>query len=138
MYFHLCYRSALFAHYSILHAASKTPAPVTRPVDSDSDSEYGARSKKKKKSRVADDSLRVSSRGVKVPNYVDDVDNFDEFEDDAEAGYYVAANPNAQYEEEHEIEGVFYHMRDEDRKDDQEDLWHENVVCSVLRHSSFN
>ena len=119
----------------IIASASKTPAPAPRPVDSDSDSEYGARSKKKKKPRVGDE-LRVSSRGVKVPNYVDDVDNFDEFEDDAEAGYYVAANPNGQYEEEHEIEGVFYHMRDEDRKDDSEDLWHENVVCIFPPHTS--
>lgn len=63
-----------------------------------------------------------------MPNYVDDVDNFDDFEEDAEPGSYAAAYPGAQYEEEHEIEGVFYHTRDEDRKEDSEDLWHENVV----------
>ncbi|KAI5120346.1 hypothetical protein M0805_009421 [Coniferiporia weirii] len=105
---------------------SRTPAPVLRQVDSDSDSEYGARSKKKKKPRVTDDNIRVSSRGVKVPNYVDDVENFEQFEEDEDSGYY-AADPNAQYEEEHEIEGVFYHTRDEERKGDTEDLWHDNV-----------
>ncbi|OCB89362.1 transcription regulator [Sanghuangporus baumii] len=106
---------------------SRTPAPVpSRQADSDSDSEYGARSKKKKKPRIPDDSIRVSSRGIKVPNYFDDVKNFEEFEDDADSGYYVA-DPGVQYEEEHEIEGVFYHMRDEDRKNDPEDLWHDNI-----------
>ncbi|KAH8119064.1 transcription regulator [Phellopilus nigrolimitatus] len=104
----------------------RTPAPAPRQVESDSDSEYGARSKKKKKPRVADDSIRVSSRGVKQPNYIDDVENFEQFEEDEDSGYY-AADPNAQYEEEHEIEGVFYHVRDEGREDDPEDLWHENV-----------
>ncbi|EJD02826.1 transcription regulator [Fomitiporia mediterranea MF3/22] len=108
-------------------SASKTPAPAPpRQVDSDSDSEYGARSKKKKKPRIPDDSIRMSSRGVKVPNYVDDVENFEEFEEDEDNAYY-AVDPGAQYEEEHEIEGVFYHARDEDHKDDPEDLWHENI-----------
>lgn len=113
-------------------AASKTPAPIpSRQADSDSDSEYGARSKKKKKPRIPDDGIRVSSRGVKVPNYFDDVKNFEDFEDDVDSGYYVA-EPGVQYEEEHEIEGVFYHMRDEDRKNDPEDLWHDNIVRLFL------
>lgn len=111
-----------------LNPVSRTPAPVlNRQADSDSDSDYGSRSKKKKKPRVADENIRMSSRGVKVPNYVDDVQNFEEFEEDEGAEYYVA-DPNSQYED-HEIEGVYYHMRDEDRKDDPEDLWHDNVVC---------
>lgn len=108
-------------------AVSRTPAPLPRQPDTDTDSDYGARSKKKKKPRISEDSIRVSSRGVRVPNYVDDVENFEQFDEEDSA--YYAANPNAQYEEEHEIEGVFYHTRDEGREDDPEDLWHENVVC---------
>lgn len=81
----------------------------------------------------------MSSRGVKVPNYVDDVENFEEFEEDDEGGYYVA-DPNAVYEEEHEIEGVHFHTRDEDRKNDPEDLWHDNIVrtLSPLPHCKQN
>ena len=108
-------------------AVARTPAPAARAVDSDSDSEYGARSKKKKKPRLTDDSIRVSSRGGKVPNYFDDVENFEQFEED-EGNSYYAADPSVQYEEEHEIEGVFFHTRDEGREADPEDLWHDNVV----------
>lgn len=72
----------------------------------------------------------MSSRGVKVPNYVDDVENFDQFEDDEDGGYY-AADTNEQYPDEHEIEGVFFHTRDEDYADDPVDKWHENVRYHV-------
>lgn len=71
----------------------------------------------------------MSSRGVKVPNYVDDVQDFEKFEDDegGENTYFV--DPNQQYQEEDEIEAVLNHSRDEGREDDVEDLWFENVVC---------
>ncbi|KAJ7703020.1 SNF2 family N-terminal domain-containing protein [Mycena rosella] len=100
--------------------------PVRAPNDSDSDSEYGSRPKKKKKSRSAADEVRVSSRGVKVPNYVDDVQDFEKFEEEEpDAGLY--AGPAIQYQEEDEIEAVLGHSRDEGRESDPEDLWFDNV-----------
>lgn len=47
------------------------------------------------------------------------------YEDDA--GY----NPEqdyGSYEEDHEIEAVLAHMRDEGRENDPEDIWHDNIV----------
>ncbi|CAA7261700.1 unnamed protein product [Cyclocybe aegerita] len=115
------------------HRSSTTPAirpkaPVRHADSSDSDSEYGSRAhKKKKKPRPASDEVRVSSRGTKVPNYIDDVQDFEKFEEQTEdsAGYYV--DPNVQYQEEDEIEAVLGHSREEGREDDPEDLWFENV-----------
>jgi chromodomain-helicase-DNA-binding protein 1 len=63
---------------------------------------------------------------VKVPNYFDDVQDFEKFEDDEEPQY---ADPNTQYQEEDEIEAVLGHTRDEGRENDPDDLWLENVVC---------
>ncbi|KAJ6587088.1 SNF2 family N-terminal domain-containing protein [Mycena vulgaris] len=101
-------------------------APVRPPNDSDSDSEYGSRPKKKKKNRSAADEVRVSSRGVKVPNYIDDVQDFEKFEEeDPDAGDY--AGPAIQYLEEDEIEAVLDHTRDEGREADPEDLWFDNI-----------
>ncbi|TFK26522.1 transcription regulator [Coprinopsis marcescibilis] len=101
-------------------------APARRGSDSDSDSEYGARShKKKKRARSSVDEVRVSSRGGKIPNYFEDV-NDEKFEEDATIpGYFP--NPDAPFVEEDEIEGVLGHCRDEGREDDPEDLWFENV-----------
>jgi chromodomain-helicase-DNA-binding protein 1 len=104
-------------------------APARHASSSDSDSEYGSRShKKKKKSRPPPDEVRISSRGTKVPNYADDVQDFEKFEEQVEDqnGYYV--DPNVQYQEEDEIEAVLGHGRDEGREDDPEDLWFENIV----------
>jgi chromodomain-helicase-DNA-binding protein 1 len=101
---------------------------------SDSDSDYGSRShKKKKKARTPGDELRVSSRGVKVPNYIDDVQDFEKYEEheDVEDGY--AADPNAQYQEEDEIEAVLGHSRDEGHENDLEDKWFENIVCRLTK-----
>jgi chromodomain-helicase-DNA-binding protein 1 len=101
-------------------------------MDSDSDSEYGSRSKKKKKVRSSGDEVRVSSRGGKIPNYVDDVQDFGQFDDDeVDPGYY--ADPNMQDKEEDEIEAVLSHTRDENRLDDIEDSFYDNVVCCVPR-----
>ncbi|KAJ7188010.1 SNF2 family N-terminal domain-containing protein [Mycena filopes] len=101
-------------------------APVRAPHDSDSDSEYGSRPKKKKKGRSTADEIRVSSRGVKVPNYIDDVQDFAQFEElEPDPNYY--AGPAIQYMEEDEIEAVLAHSRDEGREDDPEDLWFDNV-----------
>ena len=103
--------------------------PARHASSSDSDSEYGSRShKKKKKSGAPADEVRISSRGTKVPNYVDDVQDFEKFEEPVEDqnGYYV--DPNIQYQEEDEIESVLGHGRDEGREDDPEDLWFENIV----------
>ncbi|KAI9463589.1 SNF2 family N-terminal domain-containing protein [Lactarius psammicola] len=97
---------------------------ASRPPSSDSDSEYGARSKKKKKPRVSGDELRTSTRGVKVLNYADDVEDFEQF-DEPHPGYYI--DPNAQEKENDEIEAVLGHARDEGHEDDPEDLWYENL-----------
>ncbi|EIN11962.1 hypothetical protein PUNSTDRAFT_99321 [Punctularia strigosozonata HHB-11173 SS5] len=107
------------------------PKPAARHIaDSDSDSDYGARSHKKKKHRPhPGEELRISSRGVKIPNYVDDVQDFEQFDEDEQ---YVAdakayAEANAPTKEEDEIEAVFGHSRDEGRENDPEDLWYENI-----------
>ena len=100
---------------------------ASRQASSDSDSEYGARSKKKKRPRVSGDELRTSSRGVKVPNYADDVEDFEQF-DEPYPGYYI--DPNVQEKENDEIEAVLGHARDEGHEDDPEDLWYENLVSS--------
>jgi hypothetical protein len=114
-----------------IHTFSFTPQVrilalvASRQASSDSDSEYGARSKKKKKPRVSGDELRTSSRGVRVPNYADDVEDFEQF-DEPHPGYYI--DPNAQEKENDEIEAVLGHTRDEGHEDDPEDLWYENLV----------
>ncbi|EIW83178.1 transcription regulator [Coniophora puteana RWD-64-598 SS2] len=98
---------------------------VIRSSTSDSDSDYGSRSKKKKKPRVSGDELRVSSRGVKIPNYMDDAQDLSMLdEEEVDQGYYV--DPS-QFKEEDEIEAVLSHCRDEHRLDDAEDLWYDNI-----------
>ncbi|KAK0241798.1 SNF2 family N-terminal domain-containing protein [Armillaria nabsnona] len=107
-------------------AATKPRIPTRHTSPSDSGSDYGVRSKKKRKSRSSADEVRVSSRGNKVPNYVDDVQDFEKFdEDDHDNGYY--ANNSVQYQEEDEIELVLNHCRDEGRENDLEDLWFDNI-----------
>ena len=101
-------------------------APRQTVVDSDSDSDYGARSKKKKKTRSTGDEIRVSSRGVKVPNYVDDVQDFEQFDSDVDAAPYPEAT--APMKEEDEIENVLGHCRDEGHENDLEDDWYTNIV----------
>ncbi|KAG6831693.1 hypothetical protein H0H92_008336 [Tricholoma furcatifolium] len=105
----------------------RTKPPVHNTADSsDSDSEYGQRShKRKKKHKATTDEIRVSSRGGKVPNYVDDVQDFEKFDEDQEEGvdnYYVG-----QVKEEDEIEAVLGHSRDEAFEDDPEDNWFTNI-----------
>lgn len=69
----------------------------------------------------------MSSRGTKVPNYVDDVQDFEQFDDDEVIpGAYV--DPNAPQKEEDEIEMVLGHSRDDDHKEDPEDNWYTNIV----------
>ena len=109
-------------------------ALVSRPASSDSDSEYGARSKKKKKPRLSADEVRTSSRGVKVLNYADDVEDFEQF-DEPHPGYYI--DPNGQEKENDEIEAVLGHARDEGHEDDHEDLWYENIVSPSFTPPKF-
>ncbi|KAI0029970.1 SNF2 family N-terminal domain-containing protein [Vararia minispora EC-137] len=111
--------------------ATSKPKAVSRPVSapsrhvtSDSDSDYGARSKKKKKARVIADEIRTSSRGGKVPNYTDDVEDFEQF-DEPDPGYYY--DTTAQQVETDEIEAVLSHYRDENHVSDPEDSWYENI-----------
>ncbi|KAI9062898.1 hypothetical protein FKP32DRAFT_760582 [Trametes sanguinea] len=92
--------------------------------DSDSDSDYGARSKKKKRTRSSNDEIRVSSRGVKIPNYIDDVQDFEDEEDAEAIGYAETAAP---LKEEDEIENVLGHCRLEGHEDDPEDDWYSNI-----------
>ena len=106
------------------------PAPV-RQSNSDSDSEYGSRTKKKKRARSSGDEIRVSSRGGKIPNYIDDVQDFGQFDDDeTDSAYYV--DPQTHYKEEDEIEAVLNHTREEGRENDGEDLWFDNIVCETV------
>jgi len=112
--------------------------PARQASSSESGSDYGSRShKKKKKSRPPPEEVRISSRGTKVPNYVDDVQDFEKFEENVEDqnGYYV--DPNVQYHQEDEIEAVLGHSRDEGREDDHDDLWFENVVGVALSSEIF-
>ncbi|KAI0706827.1 transcription regulator [Cerioporus squamosus] len=99
--------------------------PRQSAPDSDSDSDYGARSKKKKRTRAAGDEIRVSSRGNKIPNYVDDVQDFEQFEDDADGMTYEATA--APLKEEDEIEAVLGHCREEGREDEPEDDFYHNI-----------
>ncbi|KAI0743539.1 transcription regulator [Daedaleopsis nitida] len=105
--------------------APSKPKVAPRQVahDSDSDSDYGARSKKKKKTRNAGDEVRVSSRGVRIPNYVDDVQDFEQFDDEVD-GVTEAAGPT---KEDDEIEYVLGHCREEGHENDPEDDWGRNI-----------
>ena len=98
-------------------AGSRAATP--RPSASDSDSEYGS-PRKKRKLRANDNDYRISSsRGGKVPNYKEEGEDFG-LDDDQEydKAYYAqqALAPAATDEEQHEIEMVINHFRDEDRK----------------------
>ena len=101
---------------------------------SDSDSDYGARSKKKKRVRVPDNELRMSSRGGRIPNYKDDVQDFEQFDEDEvlPVGNYAQAAP----QEEEEIEAVLGHLRDEEVDDDGEDNWYTNIVSGYILSES--
>lgn len=69
---------------------------------------------------LPDDLICVSSCGAKLPNYVDDIENFEDFEDDAyhsanRLGTYEYGHGEGEtYEVEYEIEGMFFHTRDKD------------------------
>lgn len=69
----------------------------------------------------------MSTRGGKIPNYVDDVEDFETFEAETHPGYYYA-NTVAQYPQEDEIEQVLTHTRDEGKEDDSQDNFYENIV----------
>lgn len=61
-----------------------------------------------------------------MPNYVDDVQDFEQFDDDeADAGTYGEPVP---FKEEDEIEMVLGHSRDEQHLSDPEDNWYTNLV----------
>ncbi|KAI0349304.1 hypothetical protein OH77DRAFT_1432193 [Trametes cingulata] len=91
--------------------ASKKKAP-SKPRDSGSDN--GALSKKKKKrTRSSNDEIHVSSRGVQIPNYVDD---FEEVEKNAETIDYAEAA--APLKEEDEMKNVLGHCRLGGHEDD--------------------
>ena len=92
------------------------------------------KTKKKKKPRVSADEIRVSSRGGKIPNYVDDVQDFEQFDEDEvlPVGNYAQAAP----QEEEEIEAVLGHLRDEEVDDDGEDNWYTNIVSGYILSGS--
>ena len=99
---------------------------TTRHSGSDSDSDYGSKSKKKKKAKTSE--IRVSSRGGRIPNYVDDVQDFEQFDEDVPEGTYVEAVS----EPHDEIEAVLGHCRDEGHEDDPEDDWTRNIVRMLV------
>lgn len=72
------------------------------------------------------DEIRISTRGGKVPNYYDDVDDFEE---ETHPGYYYS-DPTTQLQQEDEIEMVLTHSRDEGRESDSEDNFFDNIVSS--------
>ena len=131
-------------HYILMpHITHKPQTPVVvrpsrPPTESDSDSDYGSRSKKKKRVRTGDE-IRVSTRGIKIPNYVDDVEDFEAFEADTHPGYYYT-EAATQYPQEDEIELVLNHTRDEGKEDDPEDKFYENIVGFSFpsRHNPLN
>ena len=63
---------------------------------------------------------------MKIPNYVDDVQDFEQFDD--EAGAITYAETAAPMKEEDEIENVLGHCRDEGHENDPEDDWYTNIV----------
>ncbi len=68
----------------------------------------------------------MSSRGVKIPNYVDDGHDFE----DEDADALALAEVTVPLKEEDEIENVLSHTRDEGHEDDPEDDWYGNIVRS--------
>jgi len=106
-----------------------------RHASSDSDSDYGARSKKKKKPRVSGEEIRVSSRGSKIPNYYEGNQDLGILsEEEVDQGYYP--DPTLHLKEDDEIEAVLGHCRDEGREEDAADLWYDNIVRILHQISS--
>ncbi|EEB97153.1 hypothetical protein MPER_03580, partial [Moniliophthora perniciosa FA553] len=63
----------------------------------------------------------------KVPNYYDDVQDFETFEEEVGTDNVYYPTAPAQYQEEDEIEAVLSHSRDEGRENDPEDIWFDNI-----------
>jgi chromodomain-helicase-DNA-binding protein 1 len=110
-----------------IHVAANPPPPAPAGDDASSD-EYGAPSRKRRRPATSGNNtpdVRVSSRGVKIPNYADDGGfRSDEYlEDDNTPGYSYPSDPRGPlqnvtgqgFEYDDEIDGVFGHSRDEDR-----------------------
>ncbi|TFK54148.1 transcription regulator [Heliocybe sulcata] len=100
------------------------PRVITRHDSSDSGSDYGSKSKKKKKARPSEE-VRISSRGNRIPNYIDDVQDYAQYDEEEPDTYN--GEPSGQYQEEDEIEAVLGHSREEGREDDPEDMWYDNI-----------
>lgn len=99
-----------------------------------SDSDYGAPSRKKKRTAAPNEDFRFSSRGNRVPNYAENDEDEDASGDDddmmdIDGVAHISAGPE---EEVHEIEGVFDHHRDEERKKDPQDDFYTNIVRQSL------
>jgi hypothetical protein len=60
---------------------------------------------------------------------VDDVEDFEAFEEETHPGYYYT-EAVAQYPQEDEIEQVLTHTRDEGKEEDPDDIFYENIVGS--------
>jgi chromodomain-helicase-DNA-binding protein 1 len=117
------------------------PSAISRQTlgGSESDSDYGSRSKKKKRLVPRSESeVRLTSRGGKMPDYREDAGYGSEFDEVPGTGqdytYYV--NPESiQPEEEGEIEAVLNHTRDETLSPEKEDSWTENIVSYSYTNS---
>ncbi|KAH8814700.1 SNF2 family N-terminal domain-containing protein [Flagelloscypha sp. PMI_526] len=112
---------------------SSRPKPPSRlPSASDSDSDYGARSKKKKRSKPYGDELRLSSRATAKPtNYLDDLDDMHDLEPIADDATYAVDTTVQDGEENDEIELVLGHQRDEEKLNDLEDRFYENIRFNI-------
>ncbi|KAJ3508067.1 hypothetical protein NMY22_g16731 [Coprinellus aureogranulatus] len=104
---------------------SNVPATTLTPIPTLNTAR--ARTRRRKKARASTEDIRVSSRGGKIPNYIDDVEGFEKFDEEEAAAQSYYVDPAAQPFEEDEIEAVLGHCRDEGREKDPEDLWFENV-----------
>lgn len=104
--------------------------PEYNHSENGSDSDYGAPSRKKKRTAAPNEDFRFSSRGNRVPNYAENDEDEDASGDDddmmdIDGVAHISAGPE---EEVHEIEGVFDHHRDEERKKDPQDDFYSNIV----------
>jgi hypothetical protein len=113
-------------HHHPPRSSINNPSAVTRITDTDSDEEYGARSKKKKHRPQPSDALRLSSRGGKIPSYAEPgADEFESFDsDDMQTNYYAQGQAE---KEEDEIEAVLGHSRQEGHEADEADDFHQNI-----------
>lgn len=93
-------------------------------TDSDSASDFGGQSRKRKRKASPIEDIRFTSRGSKLPNYYENEEDITN-EDDSMASPGEVAGSTTDV---HEIEIVLDHHRDEEKLDDPVDNFHTNMV----------